>query len=512
MHGQAGQVVLGTRWAFTAAVSNWFGQWPNLLLFFVALSIVLRMASFGHPNIDGDETFYFLVGQAMHDGAVPYVDVWDRKPIGLFVLFWLIAGVSRSVIAYQVTAALFAGMTALVVARIARRWAGGQGAILAGTVYLLLLPLFWGYGGQAPVFYNLFVSLCALLVLQALPTLREGGGLSWRICLAMLVGGIAITIKQTALFEAAYFGLFVAAVLYRSSMPRARLAGTVLILAAIGAGPTLAAAAWYGLAGHWGEYWHAMVTSNIAKQKPDTITVLARSLGLYFRIAPLVCVTLLGLVLGSNGGAAHGDRKFLIGWLAAATLGFLSVPNFYMHYALPLLVPLCVAAAIFFSRRDLGIVAFAVIAGLSYHWYYPFARRYTEIAQISVGSLARSIRQHDGGGGLLVFDGPPLLYALAEKRFLSPLVLPSHFNYAVERNVSHLDTSAEMARVLAAGPGVVVMPVWNRNPRNEETWQQVLSYVSRNCRLVDAQLSYEYIASGLMAVYGDCRPHRGTQR
>lgn len=504
----------GTTRASSGAAVRSLSRWSSLLLVFVGTSLLLRMATFGHPNIDGDEAFYFLVGQAMHDGAVPYVDIWDRKPVGLFVIFWLIAGISKSVVAYQVAAALFAGATAAVIATIASRWAGLRGALLAGLAYLLLLPLLWGYGGQAPVFYNLFIATAALLVMDALPALRQGR-VPWQAGVAMLICGLAITVKQTTLFEAVYFGFVLIAALLQSSAPRRRIVVAFLALAAIGAAPTLAVSAWYWLAGYWSEYWHAMVISNISKPKPNGISVLARSLGLYLRLAPIACAAILGLALRLPNGRTFSEKRFLVGWLIAAVLGFLSVPNFYMHYALPLLVPLCIAAAAFFARKGLGLAAFAIAAGFSLHWFYPFAFEYTREARRAFDAMTRSIRAHDAGRDLFLFDGPVLLYASTGKRPPSPLVLPMHFNYGIEKDVSHLRTSEELARVLANAPGAVMMPVVQRNnPRNEESWRMVLSYVRANCRLIDVQRSHEMISSASMALYGDCRPQPspGTSR
>ena len=53
----------------------------------VVLSVLSRAATFNNPVIGFDEQFYLLVGNRMLDGAVPYVDIWDRKPIGLFLIY-----------------------------------------------------------------------------------------------------------------------------------------------------------------------------------------------------------------------------------------------------------------------------------------------------------------------------------------------------------------------------------------------------------------------------------------
>lgn len=53
-----------------------------LLLTLVAL--VARWVTFGNPVIGFDEQFYLLVGDRMLHGAMPFVDIFDRKPVGLF--------------------------------------------------------------------------------------------------------------------------------------------------------------------------------------------------------------------------------------------------------------------------------------------------------------------------------------------------------------------------------------------------------------------------------------------
>jgi hypothetical protein len=47
----------------------------------VLATLVFRSFHFGNPDVDFDEPFYLLVGDRMLHGAIPYVDIWDRKPI-----------------------------------------------------------------------------------------------------------------------------------------------------------------------------------------------------------------------------------------------------------------------------------------------------------------------------------------------------------------------------------------------------------------------------------------------
>jgi hypothetical protein len=54
-----------------------------VLLFAVAL----RWAWFGDRIAGLDEQFYLLAGDRLHRGVLPYVDFWNRKAAGLFLLY-----------------------------------------------------------------------------------------------------------------------------------------------------------------------------------------------------------------------------------------------------------------------------------------------------------------------------------------------------------------------------------------------------------------------------------------
>jgi hypothetical protein len=476
-----------------------------LAALFAGFSLALRIASFGHPNIDSDEAFYFLVGQAMHEGAIPYVDLWDRKPFGLFALYYLFAGISSSVLAYQIPAWLSVAATSWLINGIATRLHSRRAGISAGLIYPLMLPLLFGWGGQAPVFYNLPVAGAAYLMVRALPKLH-GAQVPRAAHVAMATLGIAITIKQTVLFEAAYFGLAGVCLLARAGCPWLRTASIAAVWIALGLGPTAAVAIAYWSIGHWPEFWQATVTSNFAKRGADAITLLARARDLYFRLAPLAGAALLGVLLTRTGRPRDGQLQFFFGWIVAAAVGFVAVPNLYPHYALPLLPPLAVAAGMFFARGWIGALGLAAVVAYSAWNIEYFDWRYTRTAQQQVTAMARSVREHGGSRGLFIFDGPILLYRLVGQRPLSPLALPLHLNYAVEENVSHLNTNAEVARVLSLNPGAVTVPLYSRNnPRNEQAFDMVLGYVHQHCRLVDLQNSSEMFRTDPIAVYGDCQ-------
>jgi hypothetical protein len=461
----------------------------------LAVTAFTRMATFGHPDLYVDEAFYFAAGVETLHGAIPYVDVWDRKPPGHFLLYALIAAISDWYPVYQIAAGLFAAATATVIHAAARGFATRSGALMGAILYLLSICLFNGHGGQSAVFYNLFVAASGALVFASLGSFDSAKG-GRMLALAMLLAGIAISIKTTAVFEAVFFGLFAATKQFRlSGMSRATLV-RIAIWAGLGALPTLLFTAWYAAHGYWDEYWTAMVLSNLRKHDYE-IGGLRRFLVLAGMLLPFALAAIFALAR-----MAGERRTFLAGWLVAAFIGFVSVPAFYLHYALPLLVPLCITGAGFYERKPFGITLFGLLMfmNLKFFPYFDFAA--TRYAQGSMDKLVAAVESGKGDGPLLVFDGPPLLYTLTGSRFPTPLAFPNHLHQEAERNVSHIDTLAEVKRILAERPGAIVDRT--TSPTNKATTRLVRAYEKSHCTEIAAVPMVEGW-NVKVKVYGNCR-------
>jgi hypothetical protein len=169
----------------------------------------------------------------MWHGALPYVDIWDRKPILLFLIYAALRPLSPDgIVAYQIGALLFATATAFVIVLIAQRVANTGGALLAGMAYLLYLPVLGGAGGQTPVFYNLLMAIGALEVIRA-GEAPDAAGL-WRHGLrSMLWAGLAIQVKYTAAIDGVAFGLWLIVLLLRRNVAYPSIAARAALWAAV---------------------------------------------------------------------------------------------------------------------------------------------------------------------------------------------------------------------------------------------------------------------------------------
>ena len=445
-------------------------------------ALILRAAALGDPNVHLDEAFYLQVGAAMHHGVVPYIDMWDRKPLGIFIIYWAIAGLSTSPWFYQLVALLVAVATAWVLARIAQLWTSANAALMAGISYLAMLNVLDGMGGQSPVFYNLLMALAAWLILSNwsgadLVRFRKAHLQAMALC------GLSLTIKQTTLFESMLFGLAGIFWLWRRNLGLTAILRHGAIAVGVAVAPTALIALWYAGNGWWADWYHAMITSNARRQGigdnalHHNLVAITRLLGVYAGVA------LVGLVSQRQNPAFAPYRAFMLVWLAVAIVALVAVPNFFSHYALPILLPLTPLAALGFDLNRLGAAFFAmnlvvaVILGRAFDFETHRASRQ------AFEEMAETVTRNRGNGSMLMLYGPPLLYTATDSQPMSPLVFPEHLINDLETDVSPIRTKAEVERIVAARPRVVVAPATYTLRPTDGRIELIDSYLASNCRV-----------------------------
>jgi MFS family permease len=478
-------------------------QFAALLL----VALVFRGATFAEWNYDTDEQFYALVGQRMLDGATLYVDIWDRKPPALYLLYAAIALVSRSMLAFQLAATASAVLGAYGVTRLAARFAPPVQATMAGIAYLALLGRFGGASGQAPVWYTTLMIFAAWTIVSRIDLLRRGR-IDAVVAAGMAAAGLAIAFKQSAAIECAFFGLFVAAQLLTTRASPWRTTAQLTLLAGLVALPMAASFAWYWRIGHLPELWQALVNSNFAR-------LYETPWGRAWRLGALLGLLGMPIVFAAMGwGALNDDERrdprllFIAAWAVVAVLAVAAFPNIFYHYAIPILPPLCVLCAVLFARRAIGRIGFVALLAVSL-FYGNTLNLITRVRAHRVAPvLVDYVRAETPGKRLLVWGIPNYLYVLVGAPPPSPLAFPPHLYEGAESGVSGVDEVQEMRRIIAGRPETVVVqdPIVAR-PINMANVNQLGAYL-QTCAKLRRFTLYDHNGEQGQDVYSRCGQRR----
>lgn len=470
-------------------------RWHIALALLAAVTFLVRARYFGDPFIDVDEQFYLLVGDRMLHGAVPYVDIWDRKPVGLFLLFAairLLGGVG--IVQYQVVAAGFVAATAVLIAVTARRIATPGAALIAALAYAPALALSGGQGGQTPVFYNLPVAGAALILAGLVSRSSSARAIQWRGAVAMLLIGLAMQLKYTAVFEGIFLGVTLVWLAWRAAPRRIAILADMAVWIGLALAPTLAAFGWYAIHGQAHAFLYANFTSIGLRHDDASGSPLDNLQDMALRLAPFLLAIVLGEWLLREHGAPWRRRaggvathRFLAGWLVAAVAGVAAFGGYYNHYALPLLPPLAILAAPSFAvvYRGAGAVLALILLGATYLPYLPAAR--TLEHQRGDAAYARLIvarivpRLH--GRCMYIYYGEPILYHLAHSCLPSRWPFPFHLNLAREAPALGVDPVAEAERIMDARPPVVIDRDTDDDDINYDVEAVVREHLARDYRL-----------------------------
>ena len=440
--------------ASSAAMATRLAPAPGALPVLLAVALAARLITFGNPIVFVDEEFYLAAARAVCHGALPYVDVWDRKPVGLFLLY-LPAGCAPlplGVWVYQAMAVAAVVATALLIVRLATRAGWAAGAVPAAALYIMWLNFADGQGGQAPVFYNPMVAGAALLTVGA--AARPIGARRWAGVAAMLLVGCAMQVKYAAVFEGVWFGVWLLWVERRAAgWPAALTHGGVLVAAALL--PTAAAAAVYARLGQLPAFLYANFVS-ILQRSPDPMAEQLNNL----TTAAGILVPLLGIAAGGligRGDTPSPERRFLRGWAIAAIGGFAVFGSWFNHYTLPVLVPLAVCAAGSVARQGWSWRATAIVLGLVFvaGQGVLLSERHIRGTPSQFTAIARAGGK--GPGALYVYSGSSLYYAFSDRPVLTRYLFPSHLQTARENGAVGVSQRDETLRILGRRPAIVMV-------------------------------------------------------
>lgn len=443
-----------------------------LLLLLAALAV--RAPALPFTELNWDEALYWQMAGELVAGQLPYTATWDRKPPGLFALlapFHALGG--GSVVALRLGTALLVAATALGLHAIARRLLPGvPGAgLLAGLGYVALSMRGVGDGTNGELLLAPFaVGGIALALAARGPGLALGAG---------VLAGCALLVKQVALAEAAVAGL----VLLRQPRLLAAFAlgGALPVAVALGA---------YGAAGRLGLLLEALFAAGEAGGTGLNLEGMRHGLATY---AAAIAAALAGLAALAWRGAR--PAAWLLGaWLAAVAAMLLLLGRFADHMMIQLAPPLALGFAALAApmRRPVQALALAALLGWSLHAPLRAAgealwRRHGDgLAHWGdrTATIAARLRPRlQGPQDLLVASRMLGLHRETGTRPATRFPFVPH----LWSGYAPVDGPAEMARLLAARPGfIVVDDLWRPGTAHAGAQGEVLG-------VLHAALARDYV-------------------
>lgn len=466
---------------------------PRLRLpILLCVAIAARALTFGNPIVHVDEQFYYMVARAMWSGAVPFVDLWDRKPVGLFLLYMPAAafpGVG-GIVAYQTMALVSTVATAWIVARFADAAGWRNGALLAGITYILWLNLLSGAGGQSPVFYNLPMAAAAMLVARQ----SARGRNRLRGYAAMALVGIALQIKYSVVFEGIFFGIWLLWKDRRHGHDAISTAvyGTALVMLALL--PTAAAMLFYAHIDALDAFIFANFVAIFKRGANPPLEMLGNLGTLTLILSPLVCMGLAAWRHRHDGEPPVGT--FLLLWLLSSVFGVLIFGTWYDHYGLPVVTPAAASSAWFLGAakwRGRAVPIILLIVALAGQIKIVMDRK-------NRGSPAEFARLTEtvghGPGCLYLYSGNSMLYTTTGRCWVTPYTFPSFLTRPREAGAMGVDQLSEIRRILAQRPEVIVMA-----PRYYSETEQARALVTTAIRRDYRPATYVHLGDQDVAVY-----------
>lgn len=446
-------------------------------------TLLLRFATFFKSVIDWDESLYILIADRWLSGNLPYIEVWDHKPIGIYTIFASALYLfGRSIISVRIAAIIFISLTSLILYLIGIELTGKKNSGIAASVLYPVYSL--GLGGAAAntePFFSLFNMLGLLLLLKVL---REE--LSTRRLLLMVAGagiafGITLQIKYIVIFEIAYFTIaFIPLKMRkRSSMTAWQWISSGLVFSTTLLAPTAIALLYYLHSGYLNEFIYSNFKAN--QQHIEMRTLLgmfipfARSMEKWSNwVNVLLVLSALGIAIphilpgrGKGIRAERGFLTFLLLWLVVSLLECWLTFKFYPHYYLVTIPPLCLLAGYSFYRVGINeissrrvvllclVISFVQLSHIfatSSKWILGWKKkdRITQVANY----LEENISPQDF---IYVVNDQPIYYFLTRARIptryaFPPFLIDPHFS-----KVAGIDYRNEIDHILSLNPKYILV-------------------------------------------------------
>lgn len=446
-----------------------------LLLF--GTSLLFRGIGFTVTVIDTDEGLYLVQAREWLRGGWPLVAVWDMHPIGAPAVYAVAIGLFGDSIAtlrmlgVTCVAAVGWALYGLV------RAAGGLRpvALAAAVLYIAHTVLLFGLASNTEVlFAPLVVAALALGTRAATRALEVGEAPRWRDLVLMgLAMGLAFSIKPVVTPEGCLaFALLTFPALWRRVLPLRRFLGMAAAYAGLVLLPTTLFALAYLAQDDLQEFLDGSFLAPLryAEARLSLREALQRvQVALLVLLWPML---LAGIALARwmwrRGREGRLARLALL-WFACGSLAIIGPGFFYPHYFLIWMPPMAVLAALGawrlarLARPRIALPIFTALVALV------AVEAWRQEATVRVGrgfgiwlpdpvaEVAKAVKARiNPGETIFIANYHPVVYALTDATLPTRFVFPAHLTGSFTQ-VADIDTDAEVRRILATRPRIVVV-------------------------------------------------------
>ncbi|ANU07526.1 ArnT family glycosyltransferase [Paraurantiacibacter namhicola] len=462
-----------------ASGSAWPRRGLAVVVLLAVVAVVVRLPFLGDHNADIDEQLYALIGSQMLEGQLPFADLWDRKPLGLFLIYALAAATGLPAPwSYQLLAMIFIVIGAWLVRRLALLVTEHGTATGAAVIYIVLMAIYGSHSAQTEVFHVPAMLAMALLVFD-----QSRADALRRAFIAMLIGGIALQVKYTVVPQCAFFGAWVLWGQYRKGRSLPQLLALAAGFALAGLLPTILVGLFYLGVGEWDAFWFANFVSFFDRLPAGDSRFVMEQL-LY--VSPMAALTLFGLYAALRMRTPDSWAAYRFFWLfLAASYATVYFPSTIYNYYFAALVPGSLLVALpFLDRRGPFKVWPLVLTGVGCFalTYYPGRIEASQDHRAAMEDLTAAITPLVGSQAdcLWVFDGPTALYQTTGSCLPTRFIYPDHLNNALERDALGIRQIDEVRRIMAAKPPVVVTADRPFTAQNKETLAYVEAAMERD--------------------------------
>jgi len=335
----------------------------GLISFFaiLLLFILLRLPTLYEP-FGRDQGIFATIASGLLQGKIPYRDLWDHKPPGIYFLYALAFKVlGREMRSISLLDGLYTLFTLLFFFKLAKELFNRRVAYLSTFLFAILASgiffLGWWGRGQPEVF--LLLPVLGLIYLLK-PVAGEEKSL-FSFFFAGILGGIALSLKTTIfplMFLCSFF------LLIEDGMSTRGIKKGIVKILLFSSGVIIALLPFlifFGMNTAWGEFFYSNVTFNLAahtnhpydlaflKKFKDNFGVIGTRI--HFLWSTIILLALYGFVRVTRD--VQKERALLILWIVGTILSIcIGWWLFYYHFII-LIPPLALFASYgFFQLFD----------------------------------------------------------------------------------------------------------------------------------------------------------------